>query len=203
MNNFHWIKWVACRTMSGKSSEIPSNVTLLSGKEKLEGNDIVLKSNSKYLKCLLEESEQVPVQLQLQSSGFVNTEDLKVLLNYISSGYLPDELITGSLLISAYSLEMPDAIKRCLNYLGKNINAANAFDIMIGAYRAKQQELATMTWNYVVENKENINLPAGVSSFKDFFAMARKPMVFASKDFMAYCKLQSFMTSSELSDDSS
>ena len=141
MNNFHWCKWIASRAMSGKSSDISLNVTLISGNERLEGNDVLLKSYSNYLKALLEDREQVPVQLRL----YTNTEDLKVLLNFISSGYLPDEMITESLLRSASNLEMPDAIKKCVNYLEKNINAENAFDILIGAYSAKQKKLAAMT----------------------------------------------------------
>lgn len=200
MDNFHWCKWIASRAMSGKSSDISLNVTLISGNERLEGNDVLLKSYSNYLKALLEDREQVPVQLRL----YTNTEDLKVLLNFISSGYLPDEMITESLLRSASNLEMPDAIKKCVNYLEKNINAENAFDILIGAYSAKQKKLAAMTWTYVVENREKVKLPAGVSSFKDFFAIARKPMMFASSnDLLAYHALQLFKTSSEQAEDSS
>ena len=195
MDSFHWVKWIAKRSMTGKSFEIPLNVTLVSRGEIMYGNDIILKSHSKYLKYLLEKNEQVqPIQL------YTEPEDLKILLKFISTGYLPNELISVSLLTSSSDLEMPEAVKMCVQYLEAIINEENALDLMISAYRTRQKKFAAKIWHFIMNNLEKMKIPNGFGSVKDFFIMARKPLIFASEDLFQMDELQSALTGSELSD---
>ena len=124
---------------------------------------------------------------------YIEADQLEIIASYVNYGLLLDEDITAKLLTASRILKMPSLVRKCTNHLVLNICVDNIMEILVSAYWAKEEKLATTTWDFLVVNAEKVKPPDGWD-LQGYFEFARKPLWYASQDFGAVYQLQMLVT---------